>query len=350
MLVWLGIPNTTVNSFLWNTTSLPDGEHTVVVNVTDTGGFSASQTVYLFTDNQLIALEAEISRLQQEISGVNQSLSSLNATTSRLQQEISGVNQSLSSLNATVQSLQAILNTLKNELSIHVLDVSTVSAGGVPLQGISVTVENSTGFSTTRTTDSAGQLAISGLAMGTYTVSAKMNGTLYSTPVKLITNATVVLEPPILQTVAAGTTSSGKSIYFPVTGNVTGSQMTGLLLQTFSNNTARAIFNITGLTDTAGFANITIPKSDLPSGVKPMVYIDGTLAAYQGYTQDATNYYLWFATHFSTHQVVIEFTRSAYNYTAVYAIIVVLLAVLIASAVFIMLRKRHEAEAQSKAS
>jgi hypothetical protein len=311
-----GVSNTaTRTSFQWNTTRLPDGEHTVVVNVTDTGGFSASQTVYVFTDNQLLALDAEIAALKQEVSGIN-----------------------------------ATLSTLRSELSIHVLDVSTVSPGGVALQGISVTVTNSSGFSTTGATNSAGQLTISGLARGTYTVSATINSTLFSAPVMLITNATVVLEPRILQTIATGTTSSAKPISFIVTGNVTGSQISGLLLSTFSNGSARASFAVTGLTGTVGFVNITISKSDLPSGVKPVVYVDGNLATYQGYAQDSNNYYLWFATHFSTHQVTIDFLPSAYNYTAILVIIVVVMAVVVAGAVFIMLRRRQGPRLRTKPS
>jgi hypothetical protein len=327
--------NASTNSFLWNTTSMPDGEHTVVVNVTNTGGFSASQTIYVFTDNQFLALEAQIARLEQEVSSMNQTWAS-------------SINAKISSLNTTVQSLQAILNTLKSELSIHVLDVSTVSPGGVALQGVSVRVANSS-FSTTSVTDSAGQVTISDLAMGIYTVSATINSTLYSAPVKLVTNATVVLEPRILQTIAIGTTSSGKSISAIVTGNVTGSQISGLLLTTFSNNSARASFTIAGLNGTVGFANITISKSDLPSGVKPVVYVDGNLAAYQGYTQDANNYYLWFSVHFSTHQVTVEFIQPGYNYTAILVIIAVVMAlVVVASALFIMLSRRQRTRSQNK--
>jgi beta-lactamase regulating signal transducer with metallopeptidase domain len=52
---------------------------------------------------------------------------------------------------------------------------------------------------------------------------------------------------------------------------------------------------------------MTIPKGNVPSGSTPIVYIDGVLAANQGYTQDANNYYVWFTTSFSIHQVQIEF-------------------------------------------
>jgi outer membrane murein-binding lipoprotein Lpp len=131
-----GVPNiATGNSFLWNTTSLPDGEHTVDVNVTDTGGFSASQTVYLFTDNHLLTVEATISRLNQTLTSSIASQASLNGTVQRLRSELSSLNQTLlqissqvSSLNATLQSTQEDVNRLKNDGYITIAVVVVVVA------------------------------------------------------------------------------------------------------------------------------------------------------------------------------------------------------------------------------
>ena len=67
-------------------------------------------------------------------------------------------------------------------------------------------------------------------------------------------------------------------------------------------------FTITGTSGTVGFANMTVPISSVPYGTTPIVYIDGVQAANQGYTQDANNYYVWYTTHFSTHQIQIQFT------------------------------------------
>jgi hypothetical protein len=125
-----GVLNTaTGNSFLWNTTGLPDGEHTIVVNVTDTGGFSTSQTMYLSTDNQLLATEATISSLNQTLTSTSASEASLNGTVQQLQSSISSLNQTLSkagseisslesqlgSLNATLQNTKADVNGLRND-------------------------------------------------------------------------------------------------------------------------------------------------------------------------------------------------------------------------------------------
>jgi hypothetical protein len=52
---------------------------------------------------------------------------------------------------------------------------------------------------------------------------------------------------------------------------------------------------------------MTIPKNDVSYGSNPVVYIDGQQALNQGYTEDANNFYVWYTTSFSTHQVSIQF-------------------------------------------
>jgi hypothetical protein len=66
-------------------------------------------------------------------------------------------------------------------------------------------------------------------------------------------------------------------------------------------------FTVIGEKGTTGFSNITIPKTAIPSGTTPVILIDNQLASNQGYTQDDNNFYIWYTTHFSTHQVSIQF-------------------------------------------
>jgi hypothetical protein len=56
---------------------------------------------------------------------------------------------------------------------------------------------------------------------------------------------------------------------------------------------------------------VTIPKSAVPYGTTPTIYIDNQPAQNQGYTQDSNNYYAWYTTHFSTHQISIVFTTAS---------------------------------------
>jgi len=48
---------------------------------------------------------------------------------------------------------------------------------------------------------------------------------------------------------------------------------------------------------------MTIPKTAIPYGINPVVYINGLQAPNQGYTQDANNFYVWYTTNFNTNLV-----------------------------------------------
>jgi hypothetical protein len=91
--------------------------------------------------------------------------------------------------------------------------------------------------------------------------------------------------------------------------NATNSQMyNAAIVFSPSSFTTTLSFTITGPSGTTGFGNITIPKSTVAYGTTPRIYIDGQPAQNQGYTRDANNYYVWYTTHFSAHEVSIVFT------------------------------------------
>jgi hypothetical protein len=52
---------------------------------------------------------------------------------------------------------------------------------------------------------------------------------------------------------------------------------------------------------------MTIPKNAIPFGITPSIFTDELLATNQGFTQDANNYYVWYTTEFSVHQIKIQF-------------------------------------------
>jgi hypothetical protein len=72
-------------------------------------------------------------------------------------------------------------------------------------------------------------------------------------------------------------------------------------------------FTITGGSGTEGFGNLTIPKNVVTYGASPIIYIDGQRAQTQGNAQDANNYYVWYTTRFSTHDVSIVFAATPNN-------------------------------------
>ena len=73
-----------------------------------------------------------------------------------------------------------------------------------------------------------------------------------------------------------------------------------------SPTTTTLSFIVTGESGTEGYSNITIPKDSVNYGSTPTIYIDNKPAQNQGYTQDTTNIYVWYSTHFSSHQVTIQ--------------------------------------------
>ena len=90
---------------------------------------------------------------------------------------------------------------------------------------------------------------------------------------------------------------------------------------------------------------MTIPKTAIPYGTTPLVYINGTLAANQGYTEDATNFYVWYTTHFSTHQVTIQFaapTPPAISFELVLAVVTAVAAIILIFIVIAIKRKRRK--------
>ena len=113
-------------------------------------------------------------------------------------------------------------------------------------------------------------------------------------------------------TTVIATTASGATVDLAISGNITSSQMSNVTIATDqSDKTTTVSFTVTGESGTTGFGNITIPKSAVPYGTTPTVYINGTLASNQGYTQDSSNYYVWYTTQFSTHQISIVFTTTS---------------------------------------
>ena len=104
------------------------------------------------------------------------------------------------------------------------------------------------------------------------------------------------------------TQSGGAPVVLPISGNVTTDQITGI---SFSNNQtlgAFAIsFEVTVASGSVGVINITIPKSLVPGGLIPTIYIEGSPASLQSYTQDSLNYYAFFLTHSGTNSVEIAF-------------------------------------------
>jgi parallel beta-helix repeat protein len=124
-------------------------------------------------------------------------------------------------------------------------------------------------------------------------------------PVVFAPTPTPTLSEPTLSVM----TDNGSIMNLTFNGNVSVSQISNLAITTNqSEKTATISFTVTGENGATGFSNITIPISQIPFGATPTIYIDNQPVENQGYTFDSNNYYLWYTTHFSTHQVTILLT------------------------------------------
>ena len=102
---------------------------------------------------------------------------------------------------------------------------------------------------------------------------------------------------------------NGSTIELTIGGNISSSQMSNVVMASNQSESITTIsFTVTGQSGTAGFGNVIIPKNSITYGTKPTIFIDGQPASNQGYSQDSSNYYVWYITHFSSHQISIIFT------------------------------------------
>jgi hypothetical protein len=117
--------------------------------------------------------------------------------------------------------------------------------------------------------------------------------------------------PTPLETTVSAKTDNGATVNLEINGNVTSAQMSSVTLVTSqSANSTTLVMTVTGQSGTTGFSNITIPKTAILYGEKPVVLMDDQEAANQGHTEDSENFYVWYTTHFSTHLIKIQFVGS----------------------------------------
>jgi hypothetical protein len=95
------------------------------------------------------------------------------------------------------------------------------------------------------------------------------------------------------------TTLDAKNVTLTISGNVSVSQITDIFFENLPNwyNNTNIRFQLRGLSGSAAFMNITIPKSALLEGTEPVVNTNGINPMNDGFTQDNENFYVWFTTH-----------------------------------------------------
>jgi len=114
--------------------------------------------------------------------------------------------------------------------------------------------------------------------------------------------------PTTFETTVLAKTDLDKTVYLSISGNVTSFQMSNVTIAANeSANSTMISFIVTGEKENTGFSNITIPKTAIPYGTNPVILIDDQQATNQGYTQNDSNFFVWYTTHFSIHQVKVYF-------------------------------------------
>jgi hypothetical protein len=109
-----------------------------------------------------------------------------------------------------------------------------------------------------------------------------------------------------------GMTDSGATVYIAISENITNFQVSNVTIASNQSAITTIVsFTVSGDSGNVGFSNITIPKTAILYGTSPVIFIDGHQATNQGYKQDANNFYVWYTTQFSTHQVKIQFEASS---------------------------------------
>ena len=145
-------------------------------------------------------------------------------------------------------------------------------------------------------------------------------------------------------TIIHATTDNNKTVELTINGNITSTQITNITIATNQTKATTTLsFKVTGDSGTTGFGNITIPKNTVSDGTEPTLYIDGQQAQQQGFTEDSSNYYVWYTVHFSTHEISVVFTSPVTDTLSpiiLYAIAIALALLIAAAAVFIVLKHR----------
>ncbi len=97
-----------------------------------------------------------------------------------------------------------------------------------------------------------------------------------------------------------------------------------------------------GQKSTNNLYTITVPKTAVPNGVTPKVYLNDQVATAQGFSQDANNYYIWYKTLFSNYELSIVFALKAVPTDFPVAAILSIVVIVSVSFATVLLRKKIE--------
>lgn len=101
----------------------------------------------------------------------------------------------------------------------------------------------------------------------------------------------------------------GLSSPFQVSGEISASQYSNFVPTVGQDGYLSSLaFTLTGQAGTDGTGTLTIPKTLVPPGFTPELLIDGQQVQIR-VTEDSSNFYIIYTTHFSTHNVQLQFVQ-----------------------------------------
>ena len=137
------------------------------------------------------------------------------------------------------------------------------------------------------------------------------------------------------------TTTSGSTVALTLDGNITSANLSQVLLQN-SNGVYGVSFSISGIDGTVGEATLSIPKTDVPGGLVPSLFVNGNSTTVESFNQDGTSYYVTFSTTLASHtNVTIEFAHVVKFHLDVVIGIVLVVAALAAALVLAFIPRRR---------
>jgi hypothetical protein len=93
---------------------------------------------------------------------------------------------------------------------------------------------------------------------------------------------------------------------------------------------------------------MTIPKTAIPFGTTPVVFMNEVRAKNQGFTQDGNNFYVWYTAEFSVNQVKIQFLPTlmsgATEFGSIFAIAIAVPEIILVYIVIAIRRLRRKPE------
>jgi len=140
--------------------------------------------------------------------------------------------------------------------------------------------------------------------------------------------------------IIAASTSNGSNVNILLKGDITSATISSATVSTDQSNTITTVsIAVTAQSIINGFENVTIPKTAIPYGTTPAVYINNQPAANQGYTQDSNKYYIWYSTSTPAYELAISFISKDPTFVLPLWVFLSVAVIIVICLVIVFLRK-----------